>query len=313
MPTSGDGFRSAAVRALVALHDQELRAFFVRWRVLDAAGLSLPATSSPDHATRATLLRHVLTEARGSLGWVALQLELPDPGLPAVPDVAHLPTDAGHFLEELLGCWRTVLARVAHDRVVDRAYPVRGVALTIEAMLEHAVVHPMRHAFQIEELLHGAVPKDGHLDATRHRGARALITLHDRELRRFLVAWRAAREAGRPLPQTSNPHYASYEALLRHVLAAARSYISWMSEGLGLPAPQIEAPPDADGIVTALDDYLEHLLATWGSPLRDVEPARFTDVAYPSWGTVSTIETKLEHAVVHPMRHALQLRAAPPS
>jgi hypothetical protein len=309
MPTSGGGFRSAAVRALVLLHDQELRTFLARWGARQAADVDLPITSAQDEASRATFLRHVLAEARGSLAWIALQLEMTDPGIPPLPDVADIPTRASPFVDELLACWRTLLAHVPHERVVDRAFPIRGVALTIESMLEHAVVDPMRHTFRLEELPHGAELPDHAADASRHCDAGALIALHDRHLRRFVASWNSAREVGRALPATPNANYASYDALLRHVLAAARSYMMWMTEQLGLPSPQIEVPPDVGAGAIRRDDYVEHLLAAWRTPLRDVEPERFTDVAYPSWGTVSTIEAKLEHAVVHPMRHALQLDA----
>jgi len=38
-----------------------------------------------------------------------------------------------------------------------------------------------------------------------------------------------------------------------------------------------------------------------------VPEARFAEVHRSNWGEDFTLESMLEHAVVHPMRHALQL------
>jgi hypothetical protein len=55
------------------------------------------------------------------------------------------------------------------------------------------------------------------------------------------------------------------------------------------------------------DDYLEHVLERWREPLRDVPAERFVETHVSNWGEDFTLESMLEHAVVHPMRHALQL------
>ena len=90
-----------------------------------------------------------------------------------------------------------------------------------------------------------------------------MVLLHDEHVRRFLVVWNQAQAASVVLPKTDDPAYASLETLLRHVLGAARGYMTWMCEVLELPDPQIRIPPEP----TAL----------------------------------------LEHAVMHPIRHAFQL------
>ena len=82
----------------------------------------------------------------------------------------------------------------------------------------------------------------------QYRGARALVLLHDKELREFLAVWRRARTANLALPATSDPDYASLEALLFHVLRAARGYMTWMCESLGLADPGIEAPPPVERV-----------------------------------------------------------------
>ena len=142
----------------------------------------------------------------------------------------------------------------------------------------------------------------------RSRAARALVVLHERHLREFLVVWRRARAAGVMLPRTDDPDYASLETLLFHVLRAARGYLTWMCEQLALPDPGIDAPPPVERVAGEADAYLEHLLARWRTALVDVAPERLEDRAYPSrWGTPYSVDAMLEHAVMHPIRHAFQL------
>lgn len=145
-------------------------------------------------------------------------------------------------------------------------------------------------------------------DSYAYRGARALIRLHERHLREFLETWRQARAAGTSLPETDDPSYASLEALLRHVLRAARGYMTWTCEQLELPDPEIRATPGADAIEAEADEYIDHLLERWRIPLREVAPESFHRPAFDSrWGVPYCIDAMLEHAVMHPIRHTLQL------
>jgi hypothetical protein len=141
----------------------------------------------------------------------------------------------------------------------------------------------------------------------RHRGARALVLLHERELRNFLATFRRAQAWGVTLPETDDPDYASLEALLRHVLGAAGGYLKWAAKVLELPNPGVDKPPPVDAIDSEAEAYLEHVLDRWWSPLRDVPEKRFEEVFPSNWGTHFSVEAMLEHAVVHPMRHSFQL------
>jgi len=143
----------------------------------------------------------------------------------------------------------------------------------------------------------------------QYRGARALVLLHEKELREFVVVWRRARAAGLPLPVTSDPDYASLEALLFHVLRAARGYMTWMCESLGLADPGIEPPPPVERVAAEVDRYVEHLLERWRLPLAGLPEERFHAPEFRSrWGVLYCVDAMLEHAVVHPVRHAFQLR-----
>ena len=141
----------------------------------------------------------------------------------------------------------------------------------------------------------------------RSRAVRAMVLLHEEHLRRFVHVWRLALESSVSLPPTDDPAYASLGALGRHVLSAAGSMI-WMCEVLALPDPGIHSAPDASAIVRDADDYMEHVLERWRAPLREVPNEKLETPEYPSrWQTRYCIDSMLEHAVMHPIRHAFQL------
>jgi len=143
----------------------------------------------------------------------------------------------------------------------------------------------------------------------RSRAVRALVLLHDEHLRRFVQTWQQAVAASVTLPPTADPSYSSLGALGRHVLSAAGGYLVWMCEVLTLPDPGVRPAPDATAVVREADDYLEHVLERWRtSALREVSDDQLDTPEYPSrWRTRYSIDAMLEHAVMHPVRHAFQL------
>lgn len=150
--------------------------------------------------------------------------------------------------------------------------------------------------------------RDAQLTDFRYRGARALVLLHEQELERFVATWREGRQAGLMLSGFDDPNYASLETLLAHVFWWARYYLTWSSESIGLPDPQVSEVPQPGTIVEALDSYLEHLLERWRDVLTGVPEEPFLKPQYTTrWGASLPVEHLLEHAVVHPMRHRLQL------
>jgi uncharacterized damage-inducible protein DinB len=139
-------------------------------------------------------------------------------------------------------------------------------------------------------------------DAWEYRGARALVILHERELRQFVETWKAARARGTSLARMT------LEDLLVHVLHWARDYLVWSCEKLELPDPACRPVPGVDDVARVVDDYLEHLLQRWREPFRTLPEEAFCDRQYVTrWGRPYAVEALLEHAVVHPMRHRLQL------
>ncbi len=134
-----------------------------------------------------------------------------------------------------------------------------------------------------------------------------MVILHDAELRKFVAVWKQAKATGVKLPETDDPSYVSMEALLRHVLRAARGYMTWMCEKLGLPDPHIIPTWEESEIEGKVDDYLEHLLVCWREPLKDVSEQRFSEVYLSRWEVEYCIDAMMEHAVMHPIRHRFQL------
>ena len=147
-------YRSRAVRAMVLLHEAQLRRFVHVWRIALANSVRLPATADPAYASLETLGRHVLSAAGGYMIWVCEMLALPDPGIRQPPGPAAIVGDAEDYLEHVLERWRTPLIEVSDDRLETPEYPSRWkTRYCIDAMLEHAVMHPIRHTFQLDELL----------------------------------------------------------------------------------------------------------------------------------------------------------------
>lgn len=146
------------------------------------------------------------------------------------------------------------------------------------------------------------------MPAYRSRAVRALVLLHDEHLRRFLTVWNQAHAASVALPTTDDPNYASLETLLHHVLGAPGRYMTWMCEVLELPNPEIRTPPATESLPREAASYMEYVLEKWRTPLQDVGDDQLLTPEYPArWQTRYCIDAMLQHAVMHPIRHAFQL------
>lgn len=141
----------------------------------------------------------------------------------------------------------------------------------------------------------------------RYKGARALTILHERELKEFAATWKEAKAAGVELPAVRNPDYENFDKLLYHVIFRAREIMIWICAKLELPDPKFEPLPE--DLEQQIDDYLERLLIQFREPLVEVRGKEFYFKTYTSdWNTDYCIDAMMEHLVVHPMRHTLQLR-----
>ncbi len=147
-------FEYTGARAMILLHEHHLRSFVESWRAAKASNLSLPQTSDPSYASLDHLLRHLFSAARRYMLWMCEMLDLPIPEIEPAPDVDTIESRADTYLEHLLRSWRHPLSGVKEDRFYKPEYLAPWkVRYCIDAMLEHAVMHPVRHRFQLTQLL----------------------------------------------------------------------------------------------------------------------------------------------------------------
>jgi hypothetical protein len=141
------------------------------------------------------------------------------------------------------------------------------------------------------------------------RAVRSMVELHEQELRDFLATWKRFKASGKPMPEAhGDSDYESAEKLVTHVQGAARGYMTWMLEVLGQPKADLEIVRDPALVVPRLDDYMEETLAAWRRHLAPLVDDQLGPTQYLSrWGVPFMIDQMLEHAVVHPMRHRIQL------
>ena len=149
-------YRYRGARVMILLHDLYLREFVAVWRTARDAGLPLPATDDPSYQSYDALLIHLLRASRMYINWICAQLQLPDPGIGSFPARGAGDDEIEQYLEHLLKRWREPLRDVAPEQF-DLVFKARwDVEYCIDAMLEHAVMHAIRHTFQLRELLAAA-------------------------------------------------------------------------------------------------------------------------------------------------------------
>ncbi|MCK4414959.1 MAG: hypothetical protein KAY32_15600 [Candidatus Eisenbacteria sp.] len=86
--------------------------------------------------------------------WLCEVLQLPDPGIRPAPGSDNIETGANDYIDHLARRWQSPLSGVPEESFGKPEYETRWkVKYCADAMLEHAVMHPMRHEFQLEELL----------------------------------------------------------------------------------------------------------------------------------------------------------------
>jgi uncharacterized damage-inducible protein DinB len=142
----------------------------------------------------------------------------------------------------------------------------------------------------------------------KSNAVRSCVELHETELRRFCDVWETFRASGTALPETDDPSYQSVEHLGGHVLRAARNYLTWIGECVNRPVTDVDPDTDAVSIASKGRVFMDEVLAAWRRHLALLEDGELRPATRKSrWGEDYSIEQMLEHAVVHPMRHRIQL------
>ena len=149
-----NSYKYSGAYSLILLHEKHLKIFLKTWTEAKKKNLKLPKTIDQDYESLETLLRHVLRSARGYMVWMCEKLELPDPEIDNPPSIDNIELHASGYIDHLIEKWKTPLAEVEENRFSDKVYKSNwGVPYCIDAMLEHAVMHPIRHTFQLENLM----------------------------------------------------------------------------------------------------------------------------------------------------------------
>ena len=148
-------YESRAARALVLLHENHMRQCLEVWQQAKAANIKLPETDDENYQSLETLLQHILGAAGSYMVWICSKLELPNPGFRPVPDADKIEVEVQGYLEHLLDRWRLPLVHIDDEQLVFPEYESNGGTHhhCIDIMLQHAVMHPIRHEFQLRELM----------------------------------------------------------------------------------------------------------------------------------------------------------------
>ncbi len=147
-------YKYKGARSLIRLHEKHLRSCVQTWKEAKRLNIKLPVTEDEYYKSLNTLLFHILRSARNYMIWNCEKLGLPDPGIKNPPEPEAVEAKADEYLSHLLEKWKTPLAETEEEKFHTPVYTSRwGVDYCIDAMLEHAVMHPIRHEFQLRNLI----------------------------------------------------------------------------------------------------------------------------------------------------------------
>lgn len=153
---SSTPYKYGGANAMVALHATHLRHFLEIWRRAELRGITLPESSDPNYESLDVLLHHVMRCGAHYLRWICKQLDIPDPDIDERPGPAGFSSRAEEYMEEVLAAWELPLRQMTVEQAEPEVYASNwGTLYCIDAMLEHAVMHPIRHSHQLEQLMAG--------------------------------------------------------------------------------------------------------------------------------------------------------------
>ena len=147
-------YRYNGARSLIILHEKYINEFFETWKEAKRLNIILPKTEDTDYKSLETLLKHVLRSSGGYITWICEKLSLSNPNINETPKIEEIEEKAEEYIIYLLGKWKTPLANVKENDFHTPAYKSNwGSHYCLDAMLEHAVMHPIRHTFQLQTLI----------------------------------------------------------------------------------------------------------------------------------------------------------------
>ena len=143
----------------------------------------------------------------------------------------------------------------------------------------------------------------------RSRAVHTLVELHESEMRSFLEVWKRFLASNLPMPEAhGDEHYENRERLVGHVLMAARGYLTRIGEWVGRPVSDVDGSQDPYEIARRTSAFAEDVLSAYRRHLTEISNEELEQQVHRTrWGELMSVENLLEHAVVHPMRHRIQL------
>jgi hypothetical protein len=153
-------YKYNGARSLVLLHEAHMKSFLSTWEKAKESNIKLPETDDEDYKSLETVLFHVLRASMRYMVWVCDKINLGNPQIDPPPPIGEIQNKAGDYLKHLLSRWRVPLVDVPVDSFLGTSYQSNwGDLFCIDAMLEHAVMHPIRHEYQLRNLIKNAKGK----------------------------------------------------------------------------------------------------------------------------------------------------------
>jgi hypothetical protein len=86
--------------------------------------------------------------------WICNKLNLDNPGITSPPPFNKIQNKARDYLKHIIKRWSFPLVNVPEDLFFGTSYKSNwGDDFCIGSMLEHAVLHPIKHEFQLKNLI----------------------------------------------------------------------------------------------------------------------------------------------------------------
>ena len=159
-----ESYREGAVGALMDEYERavwELRRLAEQIPEGDAVRVVDPATEDEDCRSVQTVMSHVVSAGYGYADLLRKSFHIPSTRPPKAllshrDSVEQLDAVLAYTAETLEGRWRMTDEEIA-GAVINSGW---GVRYDAEQLLEHAIVHVLRHRRQIERFMHrGLIPK----------------------------------------------------------------------------------------------------------------------------------------------------------
>ncbi len=147
-------YKYKGAEALIRLHEEHLLSFIEAWKATKKANIKFPITNDSDYQSLEHLLLQVVRSSRGYILWICEKLNLPELIIDVSPKLEEIENVIDNYILHLLEEWKVPLANVDEKRFFDLTYKSNWeTEYCIEAMLEHAVMHPIRHEYQLKKIL----------------------------------------------------------------------------------------------------------------------------------------------------------------